>query len=201
MAAKNEEMTGKSGHELQTPPALEALWRNAKLDGETRSRPVDKWNPPYCGDIGLKIRRDGVWLYQGSPIGRLALVKLFASILRKDADGKTYVVTPVEKILVDVEDAPYLGVELAVDGAGEMQTLMLRTNLDDVVPIDAEHPLRFMASDPDGGLKPYVRLRGRLEALCTRAVYFELVELASERNGEVGLWSGGVWWPIVGAGQ
>lgn len=178
---------------------LDALLRAAKESGEAGARPVDKWNPPYCGSIGMSIRRDGVWLYQGSPIGRIALVKLFASILRKDDDGKTYLVTPAEKIDVDVEDVPFLAVELAVSGEGRDQALTFRTNVDDVVTVDAAHPLRFQVSEPDGGLKPYVLVRGRLEALCTRAVYMELVSLA-EANDEdveaVGVWSGGVWWPL-----
>lgn len=178
---------------------LDALLRAAKESGEAGARPVDKWNPPYCGSIGMSIRRDGVWLYQGSPIGRIALVKLFASILRKDDDGKTYLVTPAEKIDVDVEDAPFLAVELAVSGEGRDQGLTFRTNVDDVVTVDAAHPLRFQVSEPDSGLKPYVLVRGRLEALCTRAVYMELVSLAeaNDDDGEaVGVWSGGVWWPL-----
>jgi hypothetical protein len=158
---------------------------------------VEKWDPPYCGDIGMTIRRDGTWLYQGSPIGRIALVKLFASVLRKDDDGRTYLVTPAEKVDVAVEDAPFLAVEMAVAGAGRDQRLTFRTNLDDVVRVDADHPLRFATSGPDGGLKPYVLVRGRLEALATRAVYAELVELAvgdDDGGDAVGVWSGGEWW-------
>ena len=176
---------------------LEALVRAA---GEGAGvRPVEPWDPPYCGDIGMAIRRDGTWVYQNSPIGRAALVKLFASILRKDADGRTYLVTPVEKVDVDVEDAPFLAVEMAVDGSGDKQVLTFRTNVDDVVAVDAEHPLRFAEEKPSGGLKPYVLVRGRLEALVTRALYADLVELAVPRAGDVGalgVWSGGVWWEM-----
>jgi uncharacterized protein len=159
---------------------------------------VEKWDPPYCGDIGMAIRRDGTWMYQGSPIGRVALVKLFASILRKDDDGRTYLVTPAEKVDVAVEDAPFLAVEMATDGAGQDQRLTFRTNLDDVVMVDDQHPLRFQTSGRDGGLKPYVLVRGRLEALCTRAVYAELMELAiaGEERGEAGVWSAGRWWRV-----
>ncbi len=192
------------------PPAslggLEALIRAA---GEgTGVRPVDKWNPPYCGGIGLKISGDGIWHYQGSPIGRVALVKLFASILRKDADGQTYLVTPVEKISIDVADAPFLAVEMAVTGSGANQVLTFRTNVDDVVTVDAAHPMRFVRQEPDGGLKPYILVRGRLEALVTRAVYADLVALSEMRSGETspgigpsigpGIWSGGVWWELRG---
>ena len=178
---------------------LDALMRAAAESGEAGARPVEKWNPPYCGDIGMKIRRDGTWAYQGSPIGRIALVKLFASILRKDDDGKTYLVTPTEKVDVEVEDAPFLAVEMAVSGEGRDQTLTFRTNVDDVVTLNADHPLRFEKSDPDGGMKPYILVRGRLEALCTRTVYMELVALAEPKDGngdDVGVWSNKQWWGI-----
>ena len=177
---------------------LGRLMRAAAESGAAAARPVDKWDPPYCGDIGLKIRRDGTWLYQGSPIGRIALVKLFASIMRKDANGRTYLVTPAEKVDVKIEDAPFLAVEMAVEGSGADQLLTFRTNVDDVVAVDQDHPLRFERQEPGGGLKPYVLVRGRLEALATRAVYAELVALADHRDGgdTLGLWSGGVWWEV-----
>jgi hypothetical protein len=182
-------------------PGLQALISSAAASGPAGARPVETWNPPYCGDIGIAIRGDGTWTYQGGLIGRMALVKLFASILRKDDDGHTYLVTPAEKIDVAVEDAPFLAVEMAVTGQGREQALTFRTNVDDVVTVDAEHPLRFVKAGPDGGLKPYVLVRGRLEALATRAVYGELVELAVARDDvsdEVGVWSGGTWWGMVG---
>ncbi|MET0874607.1 MAG: DUF1285 domain-containing protein [Pseudolabrys sp.] len=185
------------------PSALAGLLEAAADGGGASARPVEKWDPPYCGDIGMAIRRDGTWTYQGSPIGRIALVKLFASILRKDADGRTYLVTPAEKVDVTVEDAPFLAVEMAVVGEGAAQGLTFRTNLDDVVTADAVHPLRFTQSGPDGGLKPYVLVRGRLEALVTRAVYADLAELAVVKEGEgsdaLGVWSGGAWWKMADA--
>lgn len=197
MPTEKSQAASRAGNSAAQPPALEALLKAASEGGTQSARPVEKWNPPYCGDIGMAIRSDGTWVYQGSPIGRIALVKLFASILRKDADGKTYLVTPAEKVDVHVEDAPFLAVEMAVEGEGEAQRLTFRTNVDDIVTADAEHLLRFEKSEPDGGLKPYVLVRGRLEALCTRAVYAELVELAVSRAGtrdELGVWSGGTWW-------
>lgn len=160
-------------------------------------RPVESWNPPYCGDIGLAIRADGSWIYQGSPIGRMALVKLFASILRKDEDGRTYLVTPAEKVDCHVADAPFLAVDMAVTGEGEAQRITFRTNVDDIVSVDATHPMRFEAQAGTGGLKPYVRVRGRLDALVTRAVYADLVALAVEREGVPGIWSGGCFWPLA----
>jgi hypothetical protein len=183
-----------------TVSGLEALMRAAAevRQGASGHPPVEKWNPPYCGDIGLEIRKDGVWYYRGSPIGRPAMVKLFASVLRKDDDGKTYLVTPVEKIDVKVEDAPFLAVEMAVSGHGKEQTLTFRTNVDDVVEVCGAHPLRFAEQQPTGGLKPYIHVRGRLEALATRAVYAELVTHAEpdENNDALGIWSGGIWWPL-----
>lgn len=167
---------------------------------QQRAAPVEKWNPPYCGDIGMAILRDGTWSYRGSPILRPALVRLFASVLRRDADGRHYLVTPVEKVDVAVADAPFLAVELEVIGAGAGQVLVLRTNLDEVVRIGAEHPLRFAVEPDTGGLKPYVRVRGRLEALATRAVTHELLALVADGEidgtAEPGLWSSGVFFAL-----
>jgi hypothetical protein len=173
---------------------LEALIKAQSGKGPA---PVEKWNPPYCGDIGMRVRSDGVWLYQNSPIGRIALVKLFASVLRKDDDGKHYLVTPVEKIDIAVDDAPFLAVEMQVAGSGREQTLTFRTNVDDIVEAGPSHPLRFEVEDGSGGLKPYVLVRGRLEALVTRALYYDLVELAVEEPGRgLGVWSAGSFFPM-----
>jgi hypothetical protein len=161
---------------------------------------VERWDPPYCGDIGLRIRSDGVWLYRNSPIGRHALVKLFAGVLRKDADGRHYLVTPTEKIDVAVDDAPFLAVEMEARGSGRDRKLMFRTNVDDIVTAGPEHPLRFEIESGSGGLKPYLHIRGRLEALVTRALLYDLVELAAEDGGRgPGLWSGGTFFPLPDA--
>lgn len=162
--------------------------------------PVEQWNPPYCGDIGFEIRRDGTWIYQTSPIGRLPLVKLFSRILRRDDDGCHYLVTPAEKVLVRVEDAPFLAVEMEVRGTGNSQELWFRTNVDDVVRCGPDNRLRFALQPENGGLKPYVRVRGRLEALVTRAVYYDLVECAVPGASDTdppGIWSGGIWFPLA----
>lgn len=166
--------------------------------------PVDQWNPPCCGDIGLRIARDGRWFYRDSPIGRAALVKLFARVLRRDDDGRHYLVTPVEKVDVVVEDAPFLAVEMQVDGTGANQTLTFRTNVDDVVVCGPDRPLRFAFERGSGGLKPYVRVRGQLEALLTRSIAMDLVGLALDdpdrENGAKGeglhVRSGGVAFPL-----
>ena len=154
--------------------------------------PVDQWHPPFCGAIDMRIAADGTWFYQGSPISRPALVTLFASILRRDPDGYV-LVTPVECVGISVDDVPFLAVEMARDEGG---ALHFRTNVDDLVAVDADHPLRF-ETDADGGLKPYVRVRGDLWARLTRALVHDLVELAEERNGLFGVPSGDQFFPIV----
>ena len=192
-------MTQQAGSEPTRIQGLEALLKAAEGD---RLPPVDKWSPPYCGDIGMRIRADGTWFYQNSPIGRIALVKLFSRILRKDQDGRTYLVTPVEKVDVAVDDAPFLAVEMQVEGTGPDQRLIFRTNVDDIITCGPDHPLRFAHEAAGGGLKPYLLVRGRLEALVTRALYYDLVELATTHGDTetLGLWSGGTFHPLAAEG-
>jgi hypothetical protein len=142
--------------------------------------PVERWNPPFCGDIDMEIRRDGTWFYMGTPIGRMPLVQLFSTVLRKDEDGKSYLVTPVERVGIRVEDAPFVAVEMNASGAGEGQIITFRTNVGDVVEAGPDHPIRFVDEEASGGLKPYVLVRGRLEALIARPVMYELVEFGEE---------------------
>ncbi|MCB1469625.1 MAG: DUF1285 domain-containing protein [Rhizobiaceae bacterium] len=158
---------------------LEALISRAARAGKGLP-PVERWNPDFCGDLDMEIRRDGTWFYMGTPIGRMPLVQLFSSVLRKDADGKTYLVTPVERVGIRVEDAPFVVVEMNVSGAGEDQVITFRTNVGDVVEAGPDHPMRFVDEPETGGLKPYVLVRGRLEALIARAVMYELVEAGEE---------------------
>ncbi|CDZ39289.1 DUF1285 domain-containing protein [Neorhizobium galegae] len=146
-------------------------------DGKRGLPPVDKWNPPFCGDIDMEIRADGTWFYMGTPIGRAPLVRLFSTVLRRDEDGRTYLVTPVEKVGIRVVDAPFLAVEMQVTQRQGRQVLTFRTNVGDVVEAGAEHPLRFEISGENRELKPYLTVRGRLEALVSRAVMYDLVEL------------------------
>jgi hypothetical protein len=167
--------------------------------------PVEMWDPPYRGDIGMAINSDGSWTYQGSPINRPALVRLFASVLRRDADGRHYLVTPAERVDVVVEDAPFISGEMEVLGTGRGQQLVFRTNVDDIVRCGTDHPLRFKVEAGSGGLKPYLLVRGRLEALVTRALYYDLVELAlsAEERPEgvaqenLGIWSGGQFFELT----
>jgi uncharacterized protein len=184
-------------HTTGDPTDLDAMLKAAAGD---KLPPVDSWNPPYCGDIGMAIKADGTWFYLGSPIGRKPMVRLFSRILRRDPDGKYFLVTPVEKVDVAVADAPFLAVQMEVAGTGADQRLTFRTNVDDVVTAGPENPLRFVLEPSSGGLKPYVRVRGRLDALVTRAVYYDLVELAvpdGSRDATPGLWSAGAWFPLA----
>ena len=162
--------------------------------------PVDKWNPPFCGDLDMRIARDGTWFYLGSPIGRQRLVRLFSTVLRHDADGKYYLVTPVEKIGISVDDAPFVAVEMVVEGTGADQVLRFRTNVGDWVTVDADHPLRVVIDAETGEPSPYILVRGRLEALIARAVFYDLVALGVERGaGDAyvfGVWSSGCFFPL-----
>lgn len=158
---------------------LQALISRATRAGQGLP-PVERWNPDFCGDLDMEIRQDGTWFYLGTPIGRMPLVQLFSTVLRKDADGKTYLVTPVEKVGIRVVDAPFVAVEMTVTGEGDGQVITFRTNVGDVVEAGPDRPMRFVDEDETGGLKPYVLVRGRLEALVARPVMYELVEYGEE---------------------
>jgi uncharacterized protein len=165
--------------------------------------PVERWNPPFCGDLDMEIRRDGTWFYLGTPIGRPALVRLFSTVLRKDEDDRTYLVTPVEKVGIRIEDAPFVAVEMNVSNAGKDQVMTFRTNVGDVVEAGPEHSLRFVDEDATGGLKPYIHVRGRLEALLARPVMYELVghgeEIELGGRTMFGVRSKGEVYPIMAA--
>lgn len=167
--------------------------------------PVHLWNPPYCGEIDMRIGADGLWYYMGTPIGREPLVRLFSSVLRKDDDGKIYLVTPVEKIGIMVDDAPFLIVHMETAGKGEEQVIKFTTKTADEVVIDDEHPIRFEEEKGTEGLKPYVLLRGRLEALVNRPIFYDLVNLGvkKQHQGEewFGVWSSGRFWPMARASE
>jgi uncharacterized protein len=143
--------------------------------------PVHLWNPPFCGDLDMRIAADGAWYYLKTPIGRPALVKLFASVLKREGD-KYYLVTPVEKCGIVVEDAPFLAVELKVEMQAGRRILHFRTNVDDWVACGPQHALRFEPEPAPGGLKPYLHVRADLWAKVTRALFYDLVELGEERE-------------------
>jgi uncharacterized protein len=144
--------------------------------GKRGPPPVERWNPPFCGDIDMRIASDGTWFYQKTPIGRHALVKLFASVVKREGD-KYFLVTPVEKVGIVVEDAPFLAVEMRRNDA----TLSFRTNMDEWIDAGPEHPLRFEPEPETGGLKPYLLVRRNLWAKVTRALFYDLVEAGEER--------------------
>lgn len=171
----------------------------ARALADKRLPPVERWNPDHCGDIDMVIRRDGSWWYNGSPIGRQAMVKLFSTVLRLEADGKYYLVTPVEKLGITVEDAPFLAVELVSEGEGESRALAFRLNTEDYVIAGPDNRLRVEVDGKTGEPRPYLHVRRGLEALVSRPVFYELVNLAMEECAEgapLGLWSGGVFFPF-----
>lgn len=180
------------------PPGLAKLI--AQAGEKAKTRPVERWNPPDCGDIDMRIAADGIWFYRGSPIGREALVRLFASLLRREEDGRHVLVTPVEKVGIIVDDAPFVAVEMAIEGGGAQRTLNFRINVGDIVAAGPGHPLRFETEAGTGGLKPYLAVRGGLEALLTRALTHELVGIASEKDGVPGVWSNGIFFPFPESG-
>ena len=180
--------------------SLEALI--SRSVGQDRGLPpVDQWHPERCGDLDMEIKADGTWFYRGTPISREPMVRLFSTILRKDTDGGTYLVTPVEKLRIRVEDAPFIAVEVSVTQRGHEQVLTFRTNVGDIVEAGSDHPLRFDIADDNEQLKPYLRVRGQLEALFSRAVMYEVVDLGrSEMVDGVETFcvgSGGAIFPIM----
>ncbi|MWV18476.1 DUF1285 domain-containing protein [Pseudomonas sp. L-22-4S-12] len=161
--------------------------------------PVHLWNPDFCGDIDMRIARDGTWYYLGTPIGRKPMVKLFSTIIRRDGDDY-FLITPVEKVGITVDDAPFVAVTLQVEGEGEQQVLRFTSNVDDEIEAGAEHPLRVELDPLTDEPAPYLLVRSNLEALVHRNVFYQLVELAVPRqiDGQtwLGVWSSGEFFPI-----
>ena len=189
----------KNGEENGVPSA-ESLASAASRAGARGPAPVHLWNPPFCGDLDMRIARDGTWFYLGTPIGRFELVRLFSSILRKDGDDYV-LVTPVEKVGITVEDAPFVATDFEVSGEGEAQVLRFQTHVGDEAVAGPDHPIR-VAIDPDSGEpSPYVLVRANLEALIDRKSFYRLVELGAEREidgeGWFGVWSSGEFFPIA----
>ncbi|MFG1345609.1 DUF1285 domain-containing protein [Xanthobacter autotrophicus DSM 431] len=198
---------------------LDALMAAAKAAGGRGPAPVDKWDPPDCGDLDIRIKADGTWLYMGTPIGRQPLVRLFASVLARE--GARYVLkTPAEKVGITVEDVPFLAVEMAVEdaaesrtpdargherGAGDGRTLVFRTNMDDLVRCGPGHDLRFARGAGAGEVVPYLHVRHGLEARLTRAAHFDLMEQGEVRDEAgvpmFGVMSAGLFYPILPAAE
>ncbi|GBU18474.1 MULTISPECIES: DUF1285 domain-containing protein [Methylobacterium] len=177
-------MADESDRPPTDDPALSRL--SAALAGLPKNRlpPVERWNPDSCGSIDIRIGADGTWHHNGTPIRREKLVRLFSTILRREPDGSTVLVTPAEKLTIAVDDAAFAAVEMAVEGEAEARSIAFRTNVDDLVRVDSEHPLRF--EDGDDGFRPYVHVRRDLWARLTRPLAYALAELAEERAVEDG---------------
>lgn len=191
MAKRRQKLTGMDG--------IAAAVRH---EGRRGPPPVHLWNPPFCGDLDMRIAADGSWFYLKTPIGRPALVKLFASVLKREGE-KYFLVTPVEKVGITVDDAPFMAVEMKIEWDARGQTLYFRTNVDDWVAAGSGHALRFEHDGATGGLKPYIHVRRELWAKVTRALFYDLVERGEERdvNGErmFGVASGGEFFEIAPA--
>jgi hypothetical protein len=168
----------------------------ARLQDLARLPPVDSWHPAHCGTSEMRIARDGTWYHQGSPIVRPEMVRLFSTILRREADGGFVLVTPAEKLDIEVEDAPFVATEMKREGEGEAARIAFRLNTGDIAVAGADHPLRF--EDHDEGPRPYLRVRAGLDALIARPVYYELADIAL-RETPPGVWSEGCFFAIGGA--
>ncbi len=169
------------------------------LPGEAESKPgaPPSLVPDLCGDFNMRIDRNGTWYYRGSPIGRLALVKLFSTVLRRDDQGLHWLTTPVENGRIEVEDAAFIAVELMTEGQGQTQIVTFRTNVDDLVTLDDAHALRVVSDAGSGEPRPYIHVRKGLEARLARAVYYHLVEIGEENGqGIFGVWSSGTFFPL-----
>lgn len=188
-----------------TPSGLAGVTAAAKEAGQRGLPPVHLWHPEHCGEIDIRIRKDGVWFHEGTPIGREALVRLFSTVLRLDPDGY-HLVTPVEKLKIQVEDAPFIATRVDAvpgrDGAGDV--LRFETNVGDVVEAGPDNAIRVETDPATGEPRPYLHVRRGLEALIARPVFYELVELAAERDTpegpRLGVGSHGAWFPIAPAG-
>jgi hypothetical protein len=184
-----------SGQKPVTPSADGIA--NAVRAAKTRGLPpVHLWNPDFCGDLDMRIARDGTWFYLGTPIGRPELVKLFSSILKKE-DGKYFLVTPVEKVGITVDDAPFLAVDFEAEGEGRDQVLTFTTKTGDVAVAGPDHPIRVVRNPETGEPSPYVLVRTNLEALIDRKSFYRLVELGTHHDGWFGVWSSGQFFPII----
>jgi len=170
----------------------------ARLAAERRLPPVERWNPAHCGHSGMRIARDGTWFHDGSPVGRPNMVRLFSTVLRREPDGSHVLVTPVEKLTIEVEDAPFVATEMKAEGEGRTARLGFRLNTGDLVTAGPDHPLRFAGSQD--APRPYLGVRGGMEALVARALYYDLAEIALADGGDpAGVWSDGAFFALAPA--
>ncbi|MGI3211160.1 DUF1285 domain-containing protein [Roseovarius tibetensis] len=179
-----------------TTPSVDGIAASVRAATGRGLPPVHEWNPPFLGDIDMRIARDGTWFYEGSPIRRPGLVRLFSTILRRDGDAY-FLVTPVEKVGITVEDAPFVAVDFEVTGDGPDMSLTFETNVGDHVTAGPEHPIRVTHADTTGEPSPYVMVRAGLDALIDRKSFYRLAEIGDRQNGWFGLWSGGAFFRIL----
>jgi hypothetical protein len=181
-------------------PNADTLAAAARAAGQKGPPPVHLWNPPFCGDIDMRIARNGTWYYLGTPIGRAPLVKLFSSILKREGDAY-FLVTPVEKVGITVDDAPLFVTDFDATGTGRDQTLTFTTKTDDSAILGRDHPLRVEQNARTGEPSPYVLIRSNLWALIDRKSFYRLVELGCHEHHDghkwFGLWSSGQFFPII----
>jgi hypothetical protein len=195
---------GKDVHFPDRNPSAEGLAAVARGTARRGPAPVHLWNPPYCGDLDMRIARDGTWFYLGTPIGRRPLVKLFSSILKRE-DDRYFLVTPVEKVGITVDDAPFVAVDFTAEGEGRARDLTFTTHVDDEVTAGPEHPIRVTRDPATGEPAPYVHVRAGLEALIDRKSFYRLVDLGEEHEvdgtRQFGVWSGGAFFPFIPAAE
>ncbi|MGB3314322.1 MAG: DUF1285 domain-containing protein [Albidovulum sp.] len=197
-------MANSEKEQLIVKPSAENLAAAAKAAGKKGPPPVHLWNPPFCGDLDIEIRRDGTWFYLGTPINRHGLVKLFSSIIRRDGDDY-FLVTPVEKVGIRVVDAPFVAVDANATGAGRDKAITFVTHVGDEVTAGPDHPIRVARDSETGEPSPYILIRANLEALIDRKTFYRLVELGvhEEHEGEswFGLWSRNTFFPLIPSSQ
>lgn len=182
-------------------PSADSIAAGAQAAAKGRGpAPVHLWNPPFCGDLDMRIARDGTWFYLGTPIGRPALVRLFSNILKFEG-GRYYLVTPVEKVGIRVDDAPFVAVDFEVEGEGAAQAVTFTTQVGDRVTAGPDHPIRVLRDAATGEPAPYVMVRGGMEALIDRKSFYRLVDLGQVQDGWFGIRSGGAFFPVIPAAE
>lgn len=194
----------KPHHKPDSAPSADSVAASARQAGRRGPPPVHLWDPPFCGDLDMRIARDGTWFYLGTPIGRAPLVKLFSSILKREGE-RYFLVTPVEKVGIRVEDAPFVAVDFTVEGQGSDQRLRFVTQVEDEAEAGPDHPIRVVLDPATGEPAPYLLVRRNLEALIDRKSFYRLVELGAVETiggiAQFGIWSGGCFFPFQPAAE
>jgi hypothetical protein len=193
-------MTNSTDQQKSAKPTADGIAQAAKMAGKKGPPPVHLWDPEFCGDLDMRIARDGTWFYLGTPIGRMPLVRLFSSIIRKDGNDY-FLVTPVEKVGITVDDAPFVAIDFDITGSGKDQEISFTTQVDDTATAGPDHPIRVERDPETGEPSPYVLIRANLEALIDRKSFYRLVDIGvhSDFEGErwFGVWSKGAFFPII----